>query len=271
MKLLRSAAGIVSNEPESDRSRRFAIYERELNELLSNHAPDEPARTHLRQIIVEIQRALHIGLPLRTRASSSERRTRVDQLKVLEGAFGHVAWLLKRRAAPAQQVVSDILGAEIARALTNQAFEDAGVRVSMTSERELAIIRSRSREPEAAVAEEAERARAMRRKQAASVLSSLHARCHALVAAQLEVERGHRGGRPSHPEREYILISIAMVFEDIFGKVPTASETGRYVELSAAVLRLFRLETLGVEAAAKRLLAKARRSDTAGSKPPIRN
>jgi len=163
--------------------------------------------------------------------------------------------------------VDDVLGAEIARLVTEQAFEDAGVPVYTPSERDLAFIRSRSREPEAAVAAEARSRRAMRRNQPGRVLANVVTRMQALIAAQLEVERGGKGGRPSHPEREYILASIAMVFEDIFGKAPTSSETGQYVELSAAVLRLFRLETNGVGSAAKRLLAKSRRRAALGSKP----
>jgi hypothetical protein len=47
----------------------------------------------------------------------------------------------------------------------------------------------------------------------------------ALIAAQLEVERGGNGGRPSQPEREYVLINIALV-------CPPSGPTGR-IELIA--------------------------------------
>jgi hypothetical protein len=121
--------------------------------------------------------------------------------------------------------VDDVLGAEIARLLTDQAFEDAGVLVHMPSERDLAFIRSRSREPEAAVAAEARSRRAMRGNQPGRVLANVVTRMQALIAAQLEVERGGNGGRPSQPEREYVLINIALV-------CPPSGPTGR-IELIA--------------------------------------
>jgi len=243
------------------------IHERDLNKLLRSHAPREPARTELKQLILRLQGALHRGLPLRIRATSSERRERRDHLNDLASALGKVARVLKRRATPARRVVDDVLGAEIARLVTDQAFEDAGVPVHTPSERDLAFIRSRSREPEAAVAEEGRRRREVRGNQPGHVLASVVARFQALVAAQLEVERGGKGGRPSHPEREYVLSRLALAFEDIFGKAPTSSETGQYVMLCQAVLELFRLETTGVGSAAKRLLAKSRRRAALGSKP----
>jgi len=188
-------------------------------------------------------------------------------LKDLERAFGIIARILKRRAAPARRVVGDILGSEIARLLTDEAFDDAGVFIDTPSERDLAIIRARSREPEVAVAEDAQSRRAELKRDAATVLANFHARCHALIAAQLEIERGRQGGRPSDPEREFVLANIAIFFEDIFGVPPTASEAGSYAKLCEDVLELYGLETKGVEYAAKRVLSKLRRRATSRPKP----
>lgn len=112
-------------------------------------------------------------------------------------------------SAPTKQAVADIVGSEMARPLTDEAFEDAGVSVDTPSSRELNIIRSRAREPERAVAEEMRSRRSSRARRSAEVLSSFLARCHALLAAQMEIERGDKGGRPSHPEREYVLANLA--------------------------------------------------------------
>lgn len=257
----------MAEASESEGVPRFAIHERDLNRLLRAHAPKDPARTQLKQLILGLQDALHGGLPLRVRATSAERRERRDHLNDLASALGRVARVLWRRATPARRVVDDVLGHEIARLLTDEAFEEAGVPVHTPSERDLAFIRSRSREPEAAVAAEARSRRAMRGNQPGRVLANVVAHFHALVAARLEIERGGKGGRPSHPERAYVLSRLALAFEDIFDTAPTSSETGQYVKLSEAVLGLFGLETTGLVPAAKRVLAKIRRRGEFSSKP----
>jgi len=55
---------------------------------------------------------------------------------------------------------------------------------------------------------------------AATVLANFNPRCHALIAAQLEIERGSVGGRPSNLEREFVLANLAIFFEGIFWGSP---------------------------------------------------
>jgi hypothetical protein len=246
---------------------RCSISDRDLDKLLRSHATDERAKKLLRQLVSELQVALSEGLPLLAKAGRAARAQMLGELRELEKALGTLALLLRKRSGALRLAVSEILGSEIARLLTDQAFADAGVPLDSPSSHEICIIRSRAREPDLAVAEEMQSRRAMRTKQSVDVLASLHVRCHALIAAQLEFERGGKGGRPAHPEREFILVNIAMVFEEVFGIAPTSSETGKYVLLCEEILRLFDLETQGVEYAAKRTIAKLRLQRPSRSKP----
>jgi hypothetical protein len=88
-----------------------------------------------------------------------------------------------------------------------------------------------------------------------------------LIGAQLAVERENQGGRPVEALREYVLVMLALNFEKIRGGPPTAGETGAYVKLAAGLLGLFGLETRGVVAAAKRVLANMMGPAASRSKP----
>lgn len=245
---------------------RFAIGEAELSKLLRKFAPDKGARVRLEQLILNVQAALHRGLPLLERATKAERLARVDQLKVLDKALQVSAKALNERSGSKMQTLGNILGAEIARSATEEAFRLAGVVVALSS-RDVEFIRARSREPEIEVTAEAQRHRASRGLQSPVVLAELLTRCRAIIAAQLTVERSVKGGRPSFPEREYVLTSLALSFSDIFGVTPTPTDTVTFVKLSGEVLELFGLETHGAEYAAVRILARVKRAPASRSKP----
>ena len=81
----------MASESETEGLPRFAIYKRDLNKLLRNHAHDEPARSQLKQLLLDLQLAVHTGLPLRARAKKRERQERLEQLRELEKARWTIA------------------------------------------------------------------------------------------------------------------------------------------------------------------------------------
>lgn len=249
----------MKNDRSQAKVPRYAISATELNRLLGRFAPDSPTRDELRNLILTMQADLHRGLPLLARASITERRARLDHLKSLEKALGASAKVLNERTASKRTTVGGLLGAEIALSLTDDAFRLARIAVAPSS-RDIEMILARSRDPGAEIAAEVRRLREAHAARSPEVLANLLQRCRELVLAQLAVEGPAKPGRPSQPEREYVLSSLASRFVDLFNVVPTPTVTGKFVQLSIAVLGLLGLETLGVEAAAKRAIARTRQA-----------
>ncbi len=256
----------MRSQRESEPLPRFAIYRRDLDNLLRRYAPHEPARAELELLIRNMRAALDRGLPLLARARIAERRARIDHFKSLEKALGACAKLLVERTASKQHTVGRLIGAEIARSLTDDAFRSVGIAVEL-SPRDAGMIRARAREPDAEITAEERRLRGARSAESPRVLANFLVRCRALVLAHLAAEEPAKGGRLSLPEREYVVASLASVFQDIFGVAPTSTVTGKFVGLSTAILELFVLDTQGVESAAKRVLAKMKAPAGSRSKP----
>ncbi len=235
------------------------------SKLLDEFATDSAVRAKLEQLLLTIQCALLRRLPLLARAKEAERRARIDQLTALQKAMGATAKALSERTGSKRRTVGGLLGREIARSMTDEAFRSAGITV-YSSSRDREMNRARAREPEAEIAALERRQREALAIHSPVVLAKLLARCRALVSAQLAVEGKAKGGRPSLAEREYVLSSIASAFADIFGVAPTPTANGRFLKLSIAVLGVFEIDTHGVDAAAKRTVEKMRRAPSR-SKP----
>lgn len=257
----------MAKQENAEKLPRFAFRARDQGKLLDTYTPDEPNRRKLKQFIRDIQSELHAGLPLRGRPTAAERKSALDDLKDLEKALRTATRLLSARADPTKRAVGRLLATELARSLTDDAFRLAGLPVIAPSSREREISRARAREPELDIAEGLRRQREAFARQSGAVLAALLGRCLALIAAQLAVERQNRGGRPSVALREYVLVRLAFVFDEVFGVPPTPGETSTFVKLATDVLQLFELETAGIEAAARRVLGKLRPQRRSRSEP----
>ncbi len=163
--------------------------------------------------------------------------------------------------------MANLIAAEIARSLTDEAFRLVGFPIAEPSSRDWEVARIGPREPAVDIAEQERRQREAVARQSSLALARVLGRCRMLIGAQLAVERGNRGGRPSDALRKYVLVRLALDFEEIFGAPPAAGETGTFVKLATDVLGLFGLETHGVESAARRTLVKLRPGEPSRSKP----
>lgn len=257
----------MSKQEAAQKVPRFAIRARARDRLLATYAPAEPRRTQLKNLISGIQSSLHADMPRRARATGAERQSALDHLKDLEKTLRKSAQLLNAHVEPKRRVAANLLAAEIARSLTDESFRLAGLPIHEPSSRERAIARVGPREPALDNAQEERRQRESIARRSNVALACLLGRCQTLIAARLAVERKNRGGHPGNALRKYVLVQLALAVEEIFGVPPTAGETGFFVRLATEVLGLFGLETVGVGAAAKRVLAQIMAPAASRSKP----
>lgn len=58
----------VANDADNGKLARFAVDKRDFDKLLREHAPDDPTRTQLKQLMLDFRSTLNAGLPLRAPA-----------------------------------------------------------------------------------------------------------------------------------------------------------------------------------------------------------
>ncbi|MBV9752437.1 MAG: hypothetical protein JO188_07960 [Hyphomicrobiales bacterium] len=77
------------------------------------------------------------------------------------------------------------------------------------------------------------------------------------VSAQLELERAHPGGREQLLYRNYLIQELGRSYSEIFGKSPTTTKDGHFVQLCEWVLSAVGIDSRGVENAVSRVLERA--------------
>jgi hypothetical protein len=89
---------------------------------------------------------------------------------------------------------------------------------------------------------------------------------HGQVERQLALYRLHKGGRPLHLERKYLLHCLAIAAPGIIGRDAAVSVTGPFVRLCEAVLAACGLSTTGVDKVVPDIVREIRESHDARAK-----
>lgn len=91
-------------------------------------------------------------------------------------------------------------------------------------------------------------------KRGPELLAHFVERINTPIQTWLEIDRLNRGGRPSNPVRDFVLIRLAESAPEILGSRATATADGKFVRLCTAVFLACGLETEGLEKAVARIL-----------------
>jgi hypothetical protein len=241
---------------EYSTSPRFSLVATDLEEVVDKHAPQEPSRTLLRQLILNILHALHRRHRFDYEMTSLGRQQRLADLRALEQSFSKLVSALEVTGPLLQSQVRLLLADEVGASLSDHSFNCVRRPRSDLSLRTVARPEGlRAQQLYEALEDEAARYRRSTAEDAAEiVLAAFARRCAARILNYLERERLHRGGNPGRIYRNHVLIRLAASFHHVFATTPTTTVDGPFELLAADVLPLFDLDTDGLDQAIKRCL-----------------
>ena len=185
------------------------------------------------------------------------RDGRRKEVERLARALGAAEKALMDSTPFVRKELSRILASSLGGSLSIQAFEQARVPVSTEVSIHVPFEREgRAREgPYRALEAEVAKARCVAARQAGHTVLQFHCRDlrnrlerYLRFEKQLKIE--FRGDH----YRRIVVVALAYGFEEIFGRRPTSTEGGPFVDVCDALLRLFNLPTVGLTRAIERLL-----------------
>jgi hypothetical protein len=185
------------------------------------------------------------------------RERRRKEVERLARAFGAAEEALADSTPIVRGELNRLLAPSLGRSLSIHTFEQAGVPVSTEvsihtlSERE----GTRREGPYRALEVEVAEARRLAARNAGHTVLEYHCRyLRESLEGYLKLEKQIKIEFRGDPYRRIVVTFLANGFEDVFGRRPTTTEGGLFVNVCDSVLRLFNLPTDGLVRAIERLL-----------------
>jgi hypothetical protein len=212
--------------------------------------------------IAEIGHGIHRARLTESSRSPDARSHRKEHLSKTTKMVSRLAALMQTTTPHIRDQLNVLLAPPTGLYLTVRAFEDAGTRIDT----EVSIHTRFSRE---AMSRDGSY-RAMEAEVAASrVLAAYNCACRVQssvleqlrspIDIQIALMKSDTGGNPVRIHRRFAIWALADAYHQFLGNPPTTTSTGPFVRLCETVFPLFEIETIGLDQAVQRELAKWRK------------